>query len=193
MRFKNKVVLITGASRGIGKATALLFAKEGAKIIINYFSNKQEAEVLVKKIKKLKAKAIAIQADVSNPAQVEHLFSSAVKSFGAIDILVNNAGIVNPKSFLDLTFEDMEKTFHTNVIGPFLCSQQACKIMLKNKQNKGKIINLASIRGLEHCGRQGVMDYSASKAAIVTLSDFPIKACFSVQVVAISTLSKVLM
>lgn len=168
MRLKDKVALITGSSRGMGKATAILFAKEGAKIVVNYRENKEKAEEVVEQIKKNGGEAIAIQANVSRPDNVKRLFEEAVKKFKTIDILVNNAGIVKPKPFLEQTVNDWNETFKINVYGVFLCAQEAAKIMLRKKQ--GKIVNIASMRGLFEFGRPGIMDYNASKSAVISFT-----------------------
>ena len=168
MKLKNKVAVITGSSRGMGKATALLFAKEGANIVVNCITNKAKGLEVVEKINKLGSQAILVQADISKSEEVKKLFDEAVKKFGTVDILINNAGIGTPKELLELTSEDWEKTFRTNVIGTFLCSQEASKIMLKKK--KGKIINISSLRGLPEFGRSGYLDYCASKAAVISFT-----------------------
>lgn len=168
MKLKNKVALITGSSRGIGRATALLFAKEGAKIIVNYLKSKKEAADVVNKIKKIGSDSIVIRCDVSDEKEVNEMVNESIKRFGRIDILINNAGIVVPKSLSELTYYDWEKTLRINLIGVFLCSQAVAPYMLKQKY--GKIINVSSIRGLEHCGRPGVFDYNASKAGVINFT-----------------------
>jgi len=121
MRFQDKVVLITGASRGIGRATAILFAKEGAKVVINYKSNQREAEKVLEIVGK--DNGIIAQADVSNEKEVKRLVDETVKQFGKIDILVNNAGIVFDIPLMEKTVEQWEQTLRTNLIGAFLCSK----------------------------------------------------------------------
>ena len=167
-KLDNKVAIVTGSGRGIGKATALLFAKEGAKVVVNYIKSKKEADDVVNQIKKLGSEAIAVQCDVSQENQVKSMVEKTIDKFGRIDILVNNAGIVNEKEALDLSFKDWEKTLHTNLIGTFLVSKFVVPYM--KKQKSGKIINIASIRGLDHAGRAGVLDYSASKAGVINLT-----------------------
>jgi 3-oxoacyl-[acyl-carrier protein] reductase len=167
MKLKDKVAIITGSTKGMGKAAALMFAKEGAKVVINSRSEEEDNSVR-KLIEKEGGSAIFIQADISNPKDVENLFQETVDTFGTVDILVNNAGVHNPKDFFDLTKEDWEKVFSVNLIGMFLCSQQAAKIMMDHKC--GKIINTASVRGLPHCGRPGNIDYSASKAGVINFT-----------------------
>ena len=122
MKLKDKVAIITGSSKGMGKATALMFAKEGAKVVINSRSEEKEGSVR-KLIEKDGGSAIFIQADISNPKDVKNLFQETVDTYGTVDILVNNAGIHNPKEFFDLTKEDWEKVLSVNLLGVFLCSQ----------------------------------------------------------------------
>lgn len=167
MKLKDKVAIITGSTKGMGKATALMFAKEGAKVVINSRSEEKEDSVR-KLIEKDGGSAIFVQADISNPKDVKDLFQETVDTYGTVDILVNNAGIHNPKKFFDLTKEDWEKVLSVNLIGLFLCSQQAAKIMIDHKC--GRIINTASVRGLPHCGRPGNIDYSASKAGVINFT-----------------------
>jgi len=168
MKLQKKVAIITGSSRGIGRATAFLFAKEGARVVVNCRTQVKKGQAVVDEINRSGGEAILVRADVSKPKEVRLLFQRAVEAFGTVDILVNNAGVVRPKPFSELTVEDWEETFRTNVIGVFLCTQEAAKIMSDKKC--GKIINIASIRGLPHCGRGGIVDYSASKAAVINFT-----------------------
>ncbi|MBD3155813.1 MAG: glucose 1-dehydrogenase [Candidatus Aenigmarchaeota archaeon] len=168
MMLKDKVAIVTGSSRGIGKATVLELAKHGAKIVVNYRESDKKAEEVVEEIKSIGSDAIAVKADVTRPNDVKEMVRNTIEKFGKIDILVNNAGIIKPKPFFELTVEDWEKNLRTNLIGVFLCSQEVARAMSERK--KGKIINVASIRGLPHCGRKGIMDYSASKAAVINFT-----------------------
>ncbi len=167
MRLKDKTALITGGARGIGGTTAFLFAKEGAKVGI--LDIREEG---LRKIKdQAKKKGIALRTfvgDVSKKDQIESIMQEFVQEFGRIDVLVNNAGIAISRPFLDKTVEDWKKTLEVNLIGIFVCSQAAARYMLEQKS--GKIINISSIRGIDHCGREGIMDYSASKAAVISLT-----------------------
>jgi 3-oxoacyl-[acyl-carrier protein] reductase len=167
MRFKDKAALITGGGRGIGLTTALLMLAEGARVGIvevNEAHIRHALETARSKGFELKA----FTGDVSKKDSVERFTEAFVKEFRRIDILVNNAGIVISRPFQEKTAEDWVKTLEVNLIGVFLCSQVAAKYMLAQKS--GKIINISSIRGIDHCGREGIMDYSASKAAVINLT-----------------------
>lgn len=168
MKLEGKIALVTGASRGIGRATTLALAKEGAKVVINYRSDEKAALELEAEVKKLGQEALLIQADVSVPNDIERMFVMVLKAYGTLDILVNNAGTHIPKSYWELSYEDWNKVLATNVIGSFMCAREAARIMLDRKT--GTIINIASVRGLFHCGRVGNMDYSASKAALISMT-----------------------
>ncbi len=174
MRLENKVAIITGSSRGIGKAAALLFAKEGARVVVNYLNNKDKAQEVVDSIKKAGGEAIMVKADVSKKADVERLFKETVKAFGTVDILVNNAGVSTPKPFLELTEEDVRKVFDANVLSAILCSQEAARIMLEKKY--GKIINICSISGTQYTGNEGNIHYALSKAALANFTSVLAKA-----------------
>ena len=167
MKLKNKVALITGASRGIGKATVLLFAKEGARVVVNYIKSDQKADGVVKKIIKNGGLAISVKADVSDEQQVKKMMSSAVEKFGRIDILVNNAGIVFDVPFRERTVEQWRRTINVNLIGTFLCSKYASKIMLKN--NYGRIVNVSSTNGIDSLNPESI-DYDTSKAGVISLT-----------------------
>jgi len=145
MRFQDKVVLITGASRGIGRATAILFAKEGAKVVINYKSNQREAEKVLEIVGK--DNGIIAQADVSNEKEVKRLVDETVKQFGKIDILVNNAGIVFDIPLMEKTVEQWEQTLRTNLIGAFLCSKYV--VLYMKQQKSGAIVNVSSTNAFD--------------------------------------------
>ncbi|UCG66924.1 MAG: 3-oxoacyl-ACP reductase FabG [Deltaproteobacteria bacterium] len=167
MRVKDKRALITGGARGIGATTAFVFAEEGARVGIVDLREEGLRDIAAQ----AKQKGFEFRTfvgDVSKKDQVERVMDEFVREFGGIDILVNNAGIAISRPFMEKTVEDWEQTLGVNLIGVFLCSQAAAKYMLK--QNSGKIINISSIRGIEHCGREGIMDYSASKAAVINLT-----------------------
>jgi len=166
MELKDKVVVITGSSSGIGRTTAIRFAKEGAKVVINYNVNKAGGEDTLKEIQKF-SKGLLVQANVSDPEDVKRLFEEVEKEYGTVHILINNAAIPNDKvPYLEASYEDIVELVHTDLIGPMICSQHAVKFM--QKQGFGKIINTSSIRGAEHGGRSVV--YAASKSGINSFS-----------------------
>ncbi|HLD80279.1 MAG: beta-ketoacyl-ACP reductase [Candidatus Staskawiczbacteria bacterium RIFCSPHIGHO2_01_FULL_41_41] len=159
---QNKVVLITGASKGIGKAIAILFAQQGATVIINYLHSEDSLQQTLQEIKTICPTAIAIQADISKADQVQHLFSEVKKIFGRLDVLINNAGILKDNLILKTEEAEWEAILGTNLKGTFLCTKEAAKIMLLSG---GKIINITSVMGL--FGNPGQAAYSSSKAGII--------------------------
>jgi 3-oxoacyl-[acyl-carrier protein] reductase len=167
MRFKDKTALITGGGRGIGATTALMMLAEGGRVgIVDV--NEASMKRVVDKAHSQGYSLKTFVGDVSKKDQVERFTEAFVKELGKIDILVNNAGIVISRPFLEKTAEDWIRTLEVNLIGVFLCSQAAAKYMLSQKS--GKIINISSIRGIDTCGREGIMDYSASKGAVINLT-----------------------
>ena len=174
MKLKNKVAIITGSSRGIGKATALLFAKEGAKIVVDYHVSDYEpdaeanADTVVKEIEKIGSEAIVMRCDVSKEDEVKKMVARAIGKFGKIDILVNNAGIVFDVPFFEKTIEEWNTTMNTNLLGTFLCSKYASMEMLKN--DNGKIVNVSSTNGINVICPES-MDYNVSKAGIINLTE----------------------
>ncbi|MBZ9636007.1 SDR family NAD(P)-dependent oxidoreductase [Clostridium sp. FP1] len=166
MRLKDKVAIVTGASRGIGKAIALEMAKEGAKIVVNYNNSKEKAMEAVEEIENNQGIAIAVKADISKRNEVKKMIDIAIQKFGDIHILVNNAGILHQKPFETITDEEWDKMFEVNMKGPFICSQECIPYMLKN--NFGRIINISSIGG--QWGGNLAVHYSATKAGIISLT-----------------------
>jgi 3-oxoacyl-[acyl-carrier protein] reductase len=163
MNIKDKVVLITGSSSGIGQATAIRFAKEGAKIVVNYRENKVGGEETLKRIKELGADAILVQADISKDEDIKRMLDIVVKKFTRIDVLINNAAIPNDLvPYFDASTDEIKNLVNTDLIAQMVVTQQVLKIM--QKQPQGKIINTSSIRGWEHGGRSIV--YAVSKAGI---------------------------
>lgn len=160
---KNKTVLITGASMGIGKATAITLARCGMNVILNYCNHQKEAEETANQINKNGLQAVAIQADVSNNIQVINMVNQAYEIFGSIDALVNNAGIAQQKLFTDISEKEWDEMFAINVKGAYNCCQAVLPNMIHNKS--GKIINMSSIWGL--VGASCEVHYSATKAAII--------------------------
>ena len=168
MRFQDKVVLITGSSSGIGKATAFRFAEEGANLIINSRKNTSGGQQILEQIQALGRDALYIQADISDPEQVKRLFAQAMEKFNRIDVLINNAGSTVGMPFLESTKDHWLEAINGNLITAVLCSIEAAKIM--KTQPRGSIINTSSVRGLDVAGRQGIMAYSAAKAALINFT-----------------------
>lgn len=165
--FKDKIVLVTGSSRGIGRSIAVKFAKEEANVIINYKSNVKEAETITEIISNYGNKCISIQADVSKEKEVIKMVDEIIKEFGHIDILVNNAGIAIDSEFEEKKVKDWKDTLETNLIGVFLVSKYVGKHMLQQKF--GKIINISSTNGLDTTYPYSI-DYDASKSGIVNIT-----------------------
>lgn len=162
----SKTILITGASRGIGRAAAILFAEKGYRVAINYFENKKLAEELSQELNRKGHQAIAIGADVADQDQVQAMFCQVEKVFGPVDILINNAGIAEMKLFTDIDPDYWDRIFDVNVKGIFHCCQRALPSMISQK--KGKIINIASIWGL--VGASCETHYSATKGAVISFT-----------------------
>lgn len=163
-----KVVLVTGSSRGIGKATAIEFAKRGYNVCINYLTSKDKAINLSNMLnKEYGVETLVIKADVSDEEQVKNMVQEAIKKFGRIDVLVNNAGLAIDKEFEERTVNDWKRTLEVNTIGTFLVSKYVSEIMLKNKW--GRIINISSTSGIDICFPTSI-DYDASKAAIINMT-----------------------
>ncbi|MFZ5611850.1 MAG: elongation factor P 5-aminopentanone reductase [Bacillota bacterium] len=158
-----KTALITGSSRGIGRATAELLAQNDYNIIINYFHSEKEAISLLTELKERGYSAKAYRADVSDRGQVEKLIEQSTNDFGRIDVLVNNAGIAQQKLFTEITEDDWDSMININVKGIFNCCQCVLPYMIENK--KGKIINVSSIWGIT--GASCEVHYSAAKAAVI--------------------------
>lgn len=167
MNFSNKVVLVTGSSRGIGRSIAVRFAKEGANVIINYRNNTGEAEVITEIISTYGNDCISIKADVSKESDVKEMVNEIIEKYGKIDILVNNAGIAIDRDFADRKIKDWHDTLDTNLIGVFLVSKYVGKYM--REQKYGKIVNISSTNGLDTTYTYSV-DYDASKAALINLT-----------------------
>jgi len=166
MRLKGKAALVTGASRGIGRAVALTLAKEGADVVVNCSSSVPEAEKVTREIKKLGRRSFSIKADVADKAAVEKMVKEVVNHFGSLDILVNNAGmaIVSPSEKLEESL--WKQGIDVMLTGVFFCSQAAGKVMIK--QRSGKIINIASINGIEAFPERA--SYGSAKAGVMQLT-----------------------
>lgn len=173
MRLKGKVAIITGASRGIGAATAKLFAKEGAKVVLDYHISEYEPDAfdnvnaVRNEINHAGGEAITIEADVSDEKQVEDLFETAITQYGGVDILVNNAGIVYDVPIDERTADQWHTTFNTNVLGVYLTSKVASRHMKQNQS--GKIVNVSSTSGIDALNPESI-DYDATKAGVITLT-----------------------
>ena len=162
MKLKDKVALVTGASRGLGKAISLKLAAEGARVTVNFMKNADKAEEVVKEIISGGGSAAAMQADITSLPEVEKMVDSLYEQFGRIDILVNNAGVTRDELLLSMTPEDWDIVIRTNLGGLFNCTKAVAKYMMVQKS--GRIINISSVAG-ERGGR-GQSNYAASKGGI---------------------------
>ena len=161
MSLKGKVALVTGASQGIGKTTAIALAKEGASIIVNYIGDHEGANGVVEEIKKLGADAIALEADISNFKEVEEMFEKVKEKFKKLNILVNNAGIVKDRTLKNMMQEEWQKVIDVNLTGVYNVTKNALPLM----EDHGRIISISSVAGV--CGNFGQCNYSASKSGII--------------------------
>lgn len=166
MNLEGKVALVTGSSRGVGRAVALGFAKQGARIVVNYTSNESAAAEVVAEIEAMDSTAVAVKADVALKSDVELLVDKAVETFGKLDILVNNAGFTRPAMMVKMTEDQWDQVVDIHLKGAFLCSQAAGKLM--KEQKSGKIINVTSVAGL--VGTVGQINYSAAKGGIISMT-----------------------
>ncbi|KAI3728553.1 hypothetical protein L6452_17190 [Arctium lappa] len=157
------VVIVTGASRGIGKAVALALGKAGCKVLVNYARSSKEAEEVCKEIEAVGGQALTFGGDVSKEADVASMIKTAVDAWGTVDVLVNNAGITRDGLLMRMKTSQWQEVIDLNLTGVFLCTQAAAKIMMKKK--KGRIINIASVVGL--VGNVGQANYSAAKAGVI--------------------------
>ncbi len=162
-RLQGQVAIVTGASRGIGRAAALALASEGATIVVNYASSNQAADAVVAEIAEMGSQAVALQADVAQAGQIDALFNTVMEKWGRVDVLVNNAGIARDTLLLRMKLEDWQAVIDLNLTGVFLCTKAASKIMLK--QRSGRIINITSVVG--EMGNPGQANYSAAKAGVI--------------------------
>jgi len=166
MKLAEKIAVVTGSSRGVGRAVALGFAAEGADVVINYTSNEKAANEVVDMITDMGRKAITIKADVANRDEVDRLFGQTLDTFGKVDILVNNAGFTRPALMLKMTEEQWDQVVDIHMKGAFLCAQAAARYM--KEQQAGKIINVTSVAGL--VGTVGQINYSAAKGGIISMT-----------------------
>jgi 3-oxoacyl-[acyl-carrier protein] reductase len=165
-RFSGKVALVTGASRGIGRAIALRLAAGGASVVVNYNANADAAQSVAEEIRALGPGAEVVQADVGAPADVDRLVNTALKAFSRIDILVNNAGITRDTLIMRMSEDDWDAVIDTNLKSAFLVTKAVMRPMLK--QRGGRIVNITSISGV--MGNAGQANYSASKAGLMGLT-----------------------
>lgn len=163
MTLKGKVAIVTGASRGIGRAIALELAKQGISVCFTYLKNEDLASELVKEIEAKGVKALAIKADIKDFNSAKELIKKTIDNFGQLDILINNAGIIRDKALMMMSEEDWREVIDTNLTGVFNVSRAAIVTFLKQK--KGDIINISSVSGLIGLPRQ--TNYSASKAGVI--------------------------
>ncbi|MDD3612568.1 MAG: 3-oxoacyl-[acyl-carrier-protein] reductase [Caldicoprobacterales bacterium] len=166
MSLKGKTAIITGGSRGIGKACAIYLAKQGADIVFNYSNNSSMAEETADEIKNLGVKVQAVKADVKSSQDIDYLFNQALENFNSIDILVNNAGITRDTLLIRMKEEDWDTVLDINLKGVYLTCKAAAKHMMKKRQ--GRIINISSVVGIT--GNPGQANYAASKAGIIGFS-----------------------
>ena len=166
MTMNESVALVTGGSRGIGRAICLELARQGAAVAVNYAGNEQAAQETVEACRALGVQAEAFRADVSDPAACEELIGQVKERFGRLDILVNNAGVTRDGLLMTAKAEDFDRVLDTNLKGAYFCMKAATKLMMR--QRYGRIVNLSSVVGLR--GNAGQTNYSASKAGLIGLT-----------------------
>ena len=166
MRLQDKKAVVTGASRGVGRAIALAYAREGADLVVNYASNEAAADEVVREIEGLGRKAVKIRGDVSKKDEAYAVVEAAREHFGRLDILVNNAGFSKPAMLLKMTEDQWDQVVDLHLKGAFLCSQAAAQIM--KEQKSGKMINVTSVAGL--VGTVGQINYSAAKGGLLSFT-----------------------
>ena len=161
-----KTVLITGASRGIGRAAAAAFAREGYRVAVNYHKSREAAQALAGELQSRGCDALAFQADVADRAQVGEMFAAVRRELGGVHVLVNNAGVAKQQLFGDVTSQDWDRMFGVNLKGMYHCIQEALPWMIREK--RGSILNLSSIWGITGASCEAV--YSATKAGVIGLT-----------------------
>ncbi len=166
MLLQDKIAVVTGAGRGIGRGIALALAREGAFVVVNYNGSKERAEEVVSEIEKNGGSAVAIQCNVSDFEQAKEFYAGVVKEYGRIDILVNNAGITRDNLIMKMSEEEFSDVIQTNLAGTFNGIKFVTRPMMK--QRAGRIINIASVSGV--IGNMGQANYSASKAGVIGLT-----------------------
>jgi len=163
----NKVALVTGSSRGLGRAIVVELAKCGYDVVINYNNSESRAKEVNEEVKKYGVKSLVIKCDISNEEEVKNMVNQTIDEFGKIDVLVNNAAVCIDSLYQDKTVDNFKKTLDTNVIGTFLVSKYVGDIMYENKY--GKIVNVSSTNGINTYFPM-CLDYDASKASIISLT-----------------------
>ena len=166
MLLENKIAVVTGAGRGIGRGIALALAREGAMVVVNYNGSKDCAEEVVRTIEEAGGKATAVQCNISDFEAAKEFFANVVKEYGKIDILVNNAGITKDNLMMKMSEEEFQSVIQTNLAGTFHGVKFVTRPMMKQRQ--GRIINIASVSGV--IGNMGQANYSASKAGVIGLT-----------------------
>ncbi|MEK4698844.1 3-oxoacyl-[acyl-carrier-protein] reductase [Solibacillus sp. FSL R7-0668] len=166
MGLTGKCAIVTGASRGIGRAIALELASQGARVVVNYSGSVEKAKQVVEEIQTNGGEAIAVQADVANGESVQQLMQTALETYGSIDILVNNAGITRDNLIMRMKDDEWDDVINTNLKGVFLCTKAVTRQMMK--QRAGRIINISSIVGV--AGNPGQANYVAAKAGVIGLT-----------------------
>jgi len=161
---QGKTAIITGASRGIGRAIAELFAREGARVVVNYSSSQEEASNVVKSIRESGGDAIDVRSDVSDSTDVKCMIETTLQTYGRVDILVNNAGVHIDKDFLETSEDEWDRTIDINLKGAYLCSKEVAPIMIKQKY--GRIVNMSSNSGLYHPSSMRLIEYVVSKSGM---------------------------
>lgn len=181
---ENKVVLVTGSARGIGKATIIEFASKGYNVVINYIKNKDKAIELKDYVEsEFNVKALVEAADISNESDVKNMIASIIKEFGRLDVLINNAGIVYDRNFDEITVDEFKRTLEVNVLGAFIVSREAAKYMKKDSA----IVNVSSTNGTKAISPE-CLDYNISKVGLQSLTrdlSFQFKPNIRVNAIAI--------
>ena len=166
MGLVGKTAVVTGGSRGIGRAICIELAKQGANVVVNYSGSEEQAKQVVSQIEELGAKAVAVQANVADSDAVDSMMKQAIEVFGTLDILVNNAGITRDNLLMRMKEQEWDDVVDTNLKGVFLCTKAVTRQMMK--QRAGRIINISSIVGV--AGNPGQANYVAAKAGVIGLT-----------------------
>ncbi len=162
----NEVVLITGASRGIGREMARTFARENARVVLNYFHSEKEAFKLYEEISSYNEDCMLVKADITKSDKVHGMYKQVMKKYGKVDVLINNAGLCSDNLLPVMKYEQFYDVVNVNLFGTFLCSKIFSKDMIRKK--RGRIINIASLKGIEGC--VGQVNYSSSKGAVISFT-----------------------